>query len=178
MATAATNIGAQFVINVGDSFYDNGVASTTDPLWNSVFENMYLQTSLLNIPWYSVLGNHDYNGNPTAQIQYYQQKLGYKRWYMPDHNYTMLYTIPNSGGRHIEFVFIDAPRIAPLETSSTQISNTALMNSMAAQQVAWLDKTLSKSTATWVAVVGHYQGSESTTLCLILNRCNEDIRCV
>lgn len=54
----------------------------TDPLWELTFENRYANTSL-QVPWFSVLGNHDYGGfqcffdldtdgfpNAKAQIDY------------------------------------------------------------------------------------------------------------
>lgn len=50
--------GAEFVINVGDNHYYAGVASVDDPLWEINFEDIYTSPNLVNIPWYSILGNH------------------------------------------------------------------------------------------------------------------------
>ena len=160
MATTATAIAATFVINVGDSFYNNGVTSTTDSLWTSMFENVYSQASL-NIPWYSVLGNHDYDSakSPQYEIQYSIQKLGKGRWKMPDHNFTVTMAIPNAAGATIQFVFIDTERIAPEETSSTKSGGVnPVTTSQTTTQLAWLKATLAASTATWLFVVGHYHG--------------------
>eukprot|EP00930_Biecheleria_cincta_P089951 TRINITY_DN7929_c1_g1_i1.p1 TRINITY_DN7929_c1_g1~~TRINITY_DN7929_c1_g1_i1.p1 ORF type:complete len:456 (+),score=74.35 TRINITY_DN7929_c1_g1_i1:59-1426(+) len=49
----------QFVINVGDSFYPNGVTGKNDPQWDQKWRNVYHQ-ELRDVPWYSVYGNHDY----------------------------------------------------------------------------------------------------------------------
>lgn len=49
----------KFIINVGDSFYPNGVSSKTDPQWDLKWRNVYHQ-ELRDVPWYSVYGNHDY----------------------------------------------------------------------------------------------------------------------
>lgn len=46
----------------------------------------------LQLPWYALLGNHDYVQNPQAQIQYSQQRLD-ARWNMPDTNYTQAFAV-------------------------------------------------------------------------------------
>ena len=50
-------VDAEFVIALGDNFYDDGTESTEDELWETVFHDVYTAPSL-NIPWYGVLGNH------------------------------------------------------------------------------------------------------------------------
>ena len=161
-AKTAAAIGATFVINVGDNFYNNGVTSTTDPLWNSMFENVYFQASL-NIPWYSVLGNHDYDSakSPLYEIQYSLKKLGKGRWVMPDHNFTVTMAIPNSGGATLDFIFIDTERIAPEETGSTGSGGAnPVTAAQTAAQLAWLKAALAASRATWLFVAGHYHGKQ------------------
>lgn len=80
---------AQFVINVGDSFYPNGVNNNNDGQWWSKWRNIYDQ-SIINLPWFSVYGNHDLGpndkwcvcGDYCAQIN-----PGQAGWYMPGVNY-------------------------------------------------------------------------------------------
>jgi len=55
----------QFVINVGDSFYPNGVRSKDDPQWENKWRNVF-DDSVRSVPWYSVYGNHDYQFDPCA----------------------------------------------------------------------------------------------------------------
>lgn len=55
----------KFVINVGDSFYPRGVNSTSDPLWDDMWRDVY-SPELRSVPWYSVYGNHDYLVDPCA----------------------------------------------------------------------------------------------------------------
>jgi len=55
----------KFIINVGDSFYPEGVKSRDDPQWDVKWRNIYHQ-KLRNVPWYSVYGNHDYHHDPCA----------------------------------------------------------------------------------------------------------------
>src|ERR1700754_1430566 len=58
-----------FVISVGDNFYPKGVVSETDPLFHYSFENIYTAHSL-QCDWHVVMGNHDYHGDPDAQVRY------------------------------------------------------------------------------------------------------------
>ena len=69
MGKAAAELGCRFIASVGDNFYENGVQSVDDPQWKTSFENIYTDPAL-QVPWYAVLGNHDYKGNPQAQIDY------------------------------------------------------------------------------------------------------------
>lgn len=55
----------KFIINVGDSFYPHGVASRSDPQWRSKWREVYHE-QLRSVPWYSVMGNHDYQHDPCA----------------------------------------------------------------------------------------------------------------
>jgi len=55
----------KFVVNVGDSFYPDGVTSKDDPQWQTKWRDVY-DEPLRSIPWYSVYGNHDYHHDPCA----------------------------------------------------------------------------------------------------------------
>ena len=79
MGIACGQANAAFVISVGDNFYENGVASLQDPHWQQSFEHVYAAKSL-QVPWYVVLGNHDYRGNVDAQLDYGKT---HPRWNMP-----------------------------------------------------------------------------------------------
>lgn len=104
LGTSAESLNAQFLVNVGDNFYYYGVNSTTDSQWQTTFEDVYTQKSL-SIPWYSILGNHDYGYNPAAQLQY--KSPVNDRWVMPARYYTKRVEIGTSGN-YISFVFLDA----------------------------------------------------------------------
>ena len=102
---------------IGDNFYNDGVTSEFDPQWNTTYSNVY--NSNLDIPWYSILGNHDYHQNPEAEIQYSINRRD-NRWHMPDHDYTVIYEIPNSDSLEkctLQVVFIDSCILAPNEIS-------------------------------------------------------------
>ncbi|MBF0444354.1 MAG: metallophosphoesterase [Magnetococcales bacterium] len=76
-----------FVLLLGDNFYNDGVVSIDDPQWQEKFERIYKGNLLKDIPFFAVLGNHDYRLNSDAQVQYTSQGKGSKRWQMPDKFY-------------------------------------------------------------------------------------------
>lgn len=61
IATLCAEKGCDMVLLLGDNFYDSGVNSVTDPLWESYFEEPYADVPA-DVPFYAVLGNHDYGG--------------------------------------------------------------------------------------------------------------------
>ncbi len=123
-----------FVINLGDSFYMDGVDSVTDPLWESDFESVY-DPAVLSMPFYSILGNHDYKGNIQAQLDYVSANSD--RWQMPGRYYGFSRTLPD--GTAIDFFFLD--------TESLYYGD--------AEQLVWLEQELGESDADWVIVSGH-----------------------
>ncbi len=60
MAKKCATDGCDFVQLLGDNIYDSGVGSTSDALWQSNFELPYAE---LDLPFWVVLGNHDYGGD-------------------------------------------------------------------------------------------------------------------
>jgi hypothetical protein len=52
--------GCDFVQLLGNNIYDNGVESPTDEQWDEKFEIPYAG---IHLPFFAVLGNHDYGGN-------------------------------------------------------------------------------------------------------------------
>lgn len=67
MSRVAADMAVQFVVSTGDNFYDSGLPDVAAPQFSSSFTNVYSNASL-QVPWYSVLGNHDYYGNALAQL--------------------------------------------------------------------------------------------------------------
>ena len=54
------------IVLLGDNFYPDGISSKYDEQWNQ-YENIFRDIPYPNIN--SVMGNHDYHGNPLYQIQ-------------------------------------------------------------------------------------------------------------
>jgi tartrate-resistant acid phosphatase type 5 len=133
-----------------------GVQNDTDPLWKTVYENVYTATSLTSIPWYAILGNHDYVKNPEAQIDYTRNHRD-NRWTMPDHLYHAVYHIPKTQNLTLEIVFLDTVLLAPAENPDVQPGGKwAVTPSQIEEYLHRLESMLSKSNATWLLVAGHY----------------------
>ena len=149
MGIAGKAIGAQFVISVGDNFYEHGVKTVDDPQWQTSFEKIYTAPSL-QVPWHVVLGNHDYGGNCDAQIAYSQVS---KRWNMPARYFTRTERIDEK--TTAEFFYIDTTPMV-LGSAATPSPNTSKHRESSERQVAWLASALAESTAPWKIVIAHH----------------------
>lgn len=117
----------------GDNFYTN-LTSTTQPMWQTMFEQMY-DPAVLNFPFYVSLGNHDYqNGKNWIELAYAKENPN-SRWKMPSNYYRL-----------------DLPRDHPLVTilmldSNRQIMGDADWNA----ESEWLKSELDKlCTTKWL----------------------------
>jgi len=157
MAKAAEAVGAKFILSTGDNFYPNGVASVEDPQWQTSFEQVYTDFVLHN-DWFVVLGNHDYHGNPQAEVDYTQRS---ERWHMPARYYTIVKRI--DAKTDAQFFFIDT---TPFIVDDEKDGATPAAGQDTKEQLAWLEKGLAASKAKWKFVVGHhhiYSGGKRTT---------------
>eukprot|EP01039_Chlorochromonas_danica_P003408 gene3408-3734_t len=167
MAVYANNTdpAPSFVIALGDNFYDNGVSSATDVLWDYLWKDIYLGYSSLRIPWYPVFGNHDYGGGAAyvqAQLARTQEHLDDDLWQFDAANYTKIFEIPGSGGATVQIVFVDTTTLAPSVNKCCN-QNGGISNEVQAARIA---DQLSRITAilnatllnppTWLLVAGHY----------------------
>ncbi len=160
MNTVAEKLDAEFVISTGDNFYPDGVASVEDPNWYFSFENVYKGFSL-NVTWNVVLGNHDYRGNPQAQIDYTKRS---KRWNMPDRYFVQDVDLEND--QKASFIFLDTSPFEDKYYSHYKYAKViALQDST--RQLIWLDSVLTaKKHLDWVVVTGHhplYSGGKRLT---------------
>jgi len=156
MGLAASDIGARFIIAVGDNFYEDGVASVDDPQWQTSFEKVYTAPAL-QARWQAVLGNHDYHGNCDAQIAYGKVSA---RWNMPARYYTRTEQIDDA--HTVDFFYIDTTPMAELDGEEL-IFEKHLNRGEVPKQVEWLRVALAASTTPWKIVVGHhpvYSGGE------------------
>ncbi len=150
MGRAAAEARSDFVLAIGDNFYSDGVTSVDDPLWQSVFEGVYTHPAL-QVPWYALLGNHDYRGNPQAQIDYAARS---KRWRMPARYYQVADAALVRADTDL-FAIDTSPFVERYRANDGMIgSNTRSQDT--ARQLAWLDQALSQSRAKWKLVTGHH----------------------
>lgn len=147
MEQTAEQTDARFTLSVGDNFYESGVSSLADPQCNNTFEAVY-QGARMQQPWYVVLGNHDYEGNPQAQIEYTTRS---SRWIMPSRYFTFSKATPD--GTPIRFVAIDTN---PFISAYKGAGYSDLDRQNTVQQLRWLDSVLVHAPETWKIVIGHH----------------------
>lgn len=136
------------ILNLGDTFHFWGTQSVDDPGWNSNFEDIYTHPWLHTL-WYCALGNHDYQGNTQALVDYTNKS---RRWNMPDRYYTKTF---KGGGVEVEVIFIDSTPFLNRACSQPDIYPDASRQDTTAQ-LRWLDQALANSKADWVIVAAHH----------------------
>ena len=143
--------GSAFIISAGDNFQINGIRSVNDPLWQSTYENVYKHPSLEK-DWYVVLGNHDYHGNPQAEVDY--TKIS-RRWNMPSRYYAVHKKLGEKDSTAADFYFLDTPPLQEMYHNN-QKQYSDLDQQDTAAQLKWLDSALTASKSRWKIVVGHH----------------------
>ena len=151
MGIVAKKFKPEFIVSTGDNFYPNGVQSTRDHNWLASFEDIYTAQSLQS-DWFVVLGNHDYRGEPQAEIDYSQVD---RKWHMPARYYSKLIFIDEDSTEGVLLVFIDT---TPFLSESYQGDQHHVMDQDTALQRIWLEKTLRETPAKvkWKFVFGHH----------------------
>jgi hypothetical protein len=136
IVTKCAKDGCDFVQLLGDNIYDSGVSSTSDTQWQDKFEVPY---AAIQLPFWAVLGNHDYGGGGTGnEFGKGQNEVDYtkvsSKWKMPAEYW-------HRTEKHVEFFGLDTNKI---------------MWSMASQQKTDVTQWLAASTAQWKIALGHH----------------------
>ena len=126
--------GCDFVLYLGDNFYNDGVDSVDDEQFYTKFEAPYAE---LDLRFYVVLGNHDY-----GELSIFDYKVDYEieytdhsdKWYLPDRYYSHSH-------EHVDFYGLD--------TNEVMIWNGE-------DQPNWLESAINSSTADWKIAYGHH----------------------
>lgn len=152
------------IFALGDNFYDNGVLSSTDSMWDTHWKNVYLDSySGLRVPWYSVFGNHDYGyGQTGIKAQIDRSKAGLDSyWKTYATNFTEVFDLP--GGGLLQVVFCDTTTLAPSQNKCCNENGGISKDTQAARienQIVHLTKILEESVSTikpdWLIFMGHY----------------------
>ena len=150
MALACQKSSASFVISVGDNFYETGLTSLEDDQWQLSFEKVYDAPSL-QVPWYVILGNHDYIGKTEPQLSYGKT---HPRWNMPARYYTKVYSVDAT--THLECFYIDTCPFIEEYKNNPEFTKGELPAQDTARQLQWLDRALADSKAEWKLVFGHH----------------------
>jgi hypothetical protein len=87
-ARCAAAGGIDGILLLGDNAYPSGFGSVDDPQWQTKILGPYGGPCLGRVPFYPVLGNHDYRGNPASEIEF---TLVNPRWHMPNRFYSVAF---------------------------------------------------------------------------------------
>lgn len=148
MGNLAEEVGIECVVAAGDVHHFEGVRSVSDPLWMTNYELIYSHPELM-LPWYAILGNHEYRGNSQAPIDYTQVSA---RWNMPDRYYTK---VVENDDVTVRLVMIDTAPLMDKYREDTEKYPDACKQDMN-RQLAWIDSVLTSAKEDWVLVVGHH----------------------
>lgn len=133
--------GCDFVVLLGNNIFPNGVTSVDDTQWQDKFELPYVDISM---PFYAVLGNHDYGGNGAGTepfkgpIQVAYGAVSAK--------FEMPWTFYSFRRENVGFVMLD--------TNAMLLGDTS--NGDQRQWFASAVANLRASGAQWIVVSGHH----------------------
>lgn len=148
MGHMAETVDIACVVAAGDVHHFHGVRSTSDPLWTTNYELIYSHPELM-LPWYAILGNHEYRGNTNAVLDYANISA---RWNMPNRYYTK---VLEEDDITLRLVLIDtSPLIEKYRRDTQDYPDAVLQDDL--RQLQWLDSVLTASREDWVIVVGHH----------------------
>lgn len=148
MGRMAETIDIEFVVAAGDVHHFEGVCSVDDPLWMTNYELIYSHPDLM-LPWYPVLGNHEYRGNTQAVVDYSNVSA---RWQMPARYYTK---VMEEDGTTLRLVMIDTAPLLDKYREDTEKYPDASRQDIN-RQLVWMDSVLTVAKEDWVLVVGHH----------------------
>lgn len=117
-SVAEINDQLDMVVLLGDNFYGKSLSGISDLSWRTKFESVYRGRWLSHVPFYAVLGNHDYPDSQRVELEYSEKHVGSGRWQMPAHTYARDFGV--DGQRPLmRMVFLDTS--APAADFQTQI---------------------------------------------------------
>jgi len=181
MDKSATQTNAKFIVNTGDNFYWCGIQNITDMQVAKDWLEPYAAASL-QVPWYGVLGNHEYGYNASAQLDLAKH---YKNWIMDARYYTRRLSL--SADQHASFIFLDtnpciseyrADKSSGWDPCSSQYPTCSLSGGKddfegpclfhdhiitqdCTAQFTWFKKALAAvPRGDWLIVVGHHAADE------------------
>jgi tartrate-resistant acid phosphatase type 5 len=184
MATTAAATNAQFVLNTGDNFYWCGIQNTSDYQVSVDFVDVYSQESL-QVPWYGILGNHEYGYNVTALLSLSEEREDMENWYLPSRYYTK--RIHLAGTHFMSVIMMDtSPCVSDYRSSNEEywdpcgteyptcslgatdddfegecMFHSNIIEQNCTQQYEWLQGALAEvPTNDWLVIMGHHPADE------------------
>ncbi|XP_018430030.1 PREDICTED: tartrate-resistant acid phosphatase type 5 [Nanorana parkeri] len=145
--------GADFILSVGDNFYYEGVTDVADFRFKTTFESVFDAESLSHVPWYVIAGNHDHNGNITAQMAYSNVS---SRWRFPALYYDLSFKIPATNAS-VRLILLDTIVLCGNSDDFHREQPLGAANpKMADEQLVWLTEKLRTAKEEYLLVAGHY----------------------
>ncbi|XP_056136804.1 tartrate-resistant acid phosphatase type 5a [Lampris incognitus] len=152
MGRVAEQMGADFILALGDNFYYTGVGSVDSPRFKDTFESVYTAKSL-QVPWYVIAGNHDHAGNVRAQMEYSRKS---SRWRFPYYYYELNFRIPNTK-KTLSIIMLDTVMLCGNSDDYEDEKPRGPLHAVDAnRQLTWLQGRLAQSKADFLLVAGHY----------------------
>ena len=148
MGQMAETVDIECVVAAGDVHHFEGVRSVNDPLWMTNYELIYSHPELM-IPWYPILGNHEYRGNSQAVLDYGKVSA---RWDIEDRYYTK---VIEDDDVTVRLVMVDTAPMIDKYREDTEKYPDACKQDLN-KQLAWIDSVLTNAKEDWVLVVGHH----------------------
>ena len=142
-----------FVVSLGDNFYENGVRGISDELWETAWFSVFIRPfpSMHNIRWFSVLGNHDYYGGIEGANSQVEMTNHSKHWVMPSKDY---YSYDKETSSY--HIFIDTVKIYPelYDKTINFYNNQDIQRSLYDLEQMLIHAKQLK--CKWIFVYGHY----------------------
>lgn len=139
-----------FIVSTGDNFYPRGVKSSVDPLWKTSFEDVYSGPHLKQVPWYIVLGNHDYLGEIYAEIEYGNE---HDNWILENNYYEKKFSLAKNS--LVQFLMLDTSAFIKAYHARPDLYHH-IQSQDPVFQVKWLKGKLQETNTVWRIAFGHH----------------------
>lgn len=138
-----------FILACGDNFYPNGLSSVNSKRWDTQWRDVFLKYDSLKVRWNAILGNHDYQDNPEAQIEYTTSSKNVGNyWHLPSKCYNFTTAC---AGFNVDFFGLDTNGAQNHVRSSHPKQEKLLF-----EYKKWLASGLSASKSDWKIVFAHH----------------------
>lgn len=155
MADVAGCMRPQFILSTGDNFYTEGLRSANDVQFRESFSDVYAAPSL-QVPWYAVLGNHDYAAGGNMFQYTGVPRARDTRWHCQNGTYS-LRDLGETVGGLMDIIMIDTVPLMGTKYSRKFLDPPGGIQSQNATAIVdQLDRRLKASTAPFKVVVGHH----------------------